>query len=396
MRGWFLVLVVLFAFPLCIYAIPQFSALTGNRCSSCHVNPSGGGVRNDLGWYAWHDVSVVPRSSSALSWLYPADESNRYFNGTTTIGMDLRVQNTRGTAEGSQRVTFPMQAALYAAFTPVKAVTLDGSFNIAALRVRPNTDQQVRYPGQRMGTYSALIQPDNSWPILRTGLIRPSFGMRYDDHTTAPYSYTNGTARNNYLPPDFAEYGAEVTYESAKWLTLQAGVFGTSALSQVQLSNGVSGAPFTSVISGNSPTISARAVVWPHFNGTDVTAWLGASLLNNGNFSIASAMGSVGWTDHLSLMVDLTAVSLTNTQSSRNIMTELMWQIYSPLFVYARYENYSTTYAGTAQTVTSQATVLGGQIFVLPYVELRPEYRIWDTALEGTTNRWNLQLHIFY
>ena len=77
-------------------AIPQFSALTGNRCSNCHVNTSGGGIRNDLGWYSWYDVGIIPRDAAALKWAYDADSSNQFFDGTLTLGMDLRAQSARG------------------------------------------------------------------------------------------------------------------------------------------------------------------------------------------------------------------------------------------------------------------------------------------------------------
>jgi hypothetical protein len=377
-------------------AIPQFSALTGNRCSNCHVNPGGGGTRNELGWYSWYDVSVIPRTSDALDWLYRSDESNQYFGDKVIFGMDLRVQNTRGFAEGAERKTFPMQAALYAAYTPVKAVTLEGSFNLAALRQRPNTDTRVVYPGQRMGSYSALVRVSDSLPMIRTGLIRPSIGMRYDDHTMAPYSYANaGGGRDTYLAPDWAEYGAEVTYETLRWLTLQAGVFGSSALAQMRLP-GTSGSAPRAAIDGNAPTVSARAVVWPRFVNDLVNTWVGGSYLVNGDFSIASGFVGVGLSDHVSVMADYTAVRKTNVISSGNVMAELMWQIYSPLFVYGRYEHYRTEFGAGTSTVETNAAVLGSQIFLLPYVELRPEYRIWDTALDGTSNRWNIQLHIFY
>ncbi|MCX7878850.1 MAG: hypothetical protein N2510_09485, partial [Ignavibacteria bacterium] len=32
-----------------IYSYPKFAALTGEKCQSCHVNPTGGGMRNSWG-----------------------------------------------------------------------------------------------------------------------------------------------------------------------------------------------------------------------------------------------------------------------------------------------------------------------------------------------------------
>lgn len=374
-------------------AIPQFAALTGNRCSNCHINPGGGGVRNDLGWYSYNDISIVPREAGAVSWLYSGDSSNRFFDGTLTLGMDLRLMSARGFAAGSERRIFPMQATLYAAFIPVKAVTIEGSFNLAALRKAPNSNSRIVYAGQRMGAFSVLFQPDLTFPTIRAGLFRPSVGMRYDDHTMAPYSYTNGSTRLSYLAPDWSEYGAEVTYEGLRWLTVQAGAFGSEGLSQVQLNSGTS---TVSAISSNSPTITARAVVWPRFLDDAINTWLGGSLLMNNSFSMTSAFASIGWSDHLSLMADYTITKKTGVTESRNFMTELSYQVFSPVILYTRYEHYYTKQASAPEAYEGNAGIFGAQVFVLPYVVVRPEYRIWDTQLSGTSNRWNIQLHIFY
>jgi hypothetical protein len=372
-------------------AIPQFSALTGNRCVNCHVSPTGGGLRNELGWYSYYDVSMVPRKSSLISWAYPEDESNQFFDGLLTVGMDVRVQNTRSFLEGSSRSTFPMQASLYAAITPVKAVTVEGSFNLAALRITDVT--RSRYPGQRIGSASVLFQPDASLPTIRAGLFRPSIGMRYDDHTMAPYSWANTTLRQTYLAPDWSEFGAEINYESLKWLSVQAGVFGSEALSRLRVSNGQDQ---QSVIQGNSPTLTARAVVWPRAFNDMLNMWFGGSMLINNEFRMTSAFAGIGLSDHLSLMLDYTTTELDDAIRSSNFMAELGYQAYSPLYVYARYERYTTDQELAPGNIIANAAVFGAQIFVLPYVELRPEYRLWDTWKQGTANRWNLQLHLFY
>jgi len=39
--------------------------------------------------------------------------------------------------------------------------------------------------------------------------------------------------------------------------------------------------------------------------------------------------------------------------------------------------------------------VLGAHVFVLPYVEIRPEYRIVDTD-DFRSTRYAFQLHLFY
>lgn len=376
-------------------AIPQFSALTGNRCSNCHVAPSGGGIRNDLGWYSWYDVGLISRDSSFLAPMYAIDKENTFFDGMLTLGMDARVQSTRSfTSPEAKRSTFPMQASLYAALTPVKAVTLEGTFNLAALRQGANSGQRIVYPGQRMGSFSAIIAPSLKLPQLRVGLFRPSIGMRYDDHTMGSFGYATSTTRQTLVAPDWSEYGAEITYEGLRWLTLQTGVFGSEGLSQVRINDG--GTQTVSAITGNQPTITARAVVWPRAFNDKLNMWLGGSLLRNNSFMLTSVFAGVGLSDHLSLTVDRTAMRLDNVIETENWSAELLYQAAAWAFPYVRAERYWTDQVNAAGTVLTNAAIVGAQIFLLPYVELRPEYRILDTWKQGYTSRWNFQLHIFY
>lgn len=376
-------------------AIPQFSAISGNRCSNCHVAPSGGGVRNDLGWYSWYDVGLISRDSSFLAPMYAIDKENTFFDGMLTLGMDARVQSTRAfTSPDSKRATFPMQASLYAALTPIKAVTIEGMFNLAALRQGPNSDQRIVYAGQRMGSASVIIAPSLSLPQLRAGLFRPSIGMRYDDHTMGAYSFMTSTTRQTLVAPDWSEYGAEITYEGLKWLTVQTGVFGSEGLSQVRISDGATQS--YSPISGNQPTITARAVVWPRAFDGNLNMWFGGSILRNGSFMLTSAFAGIGLSDHLSLLIDRTGMDLDDVIETENWSAELMYQATTWAFPYIRAERYWTDQANASGTVQTNTAIVGAQIFLLPYVEFRPEYRVLDTWREGYSSRWNFQLHIFY
>lgn len=376
------------------FAIPQYSLLSGNRCSACHIAPAGGGLRSELGWYSWNDVSMIPRDAQPLKAIFAGDDSNTFFDGLLTLGMDMRLQNTRSFySDSAVRTTFPMQAALYAAITPIKALTIEGSYNLAALRKESGATTTVRFPGQRDGHLSAIISPDSSGYSLRVGLFRPGVGMRYDDHTMFPYSYVTSTARQTYLAPNWSEFGAEFTYETPIWLTAQAGIFGSEGLSQVRLNDGTHS---HSAVSGSAPTLTGRVIFWPRALDDKLNMYIGTGLLVNGDFSIVNSFAGIGLTDNLALMLDYTQTSRKDVQTSKNFMTELMWQVWSPALLYARWERGATTFAQAADEAVVYSAVLGAQLFVLPYVELRPEYRIWDTMLDGRTTRWNVQLHIFY
>lgn len=347
-------------------------------------------MRNDLGWYSWYDVGALPRSNSLVSWIYDNDTSNQWFDGKFILGADGRLQSTRSfTSESAPRRFFPMQASLYAAYTPISEITVEGSVNLASVA----TADAPRYDGQRGAAISALIAPSLSLPSLRVGLFRPSIGMRYDDHTMAPYSYTLATQRKTVVAPDWSEFGAEVTYEGIRWLTLQAGAFGSQALSKVKLSDGVKA---FSVIEGNQPTLTARAVVWPRAFNDRLNMWFGGSILRNGAFGISSGFAGIGISDELSVLVDYTQIHYARSFSSQSYMAEILYEAATWCFPYIRAERYYTDQVKATGTYLSNAATIGAQIFVVPYVELRPEYRVWDTWMEGYTSRWNVQLHFFY
>lgn len=387
-------LVATYALTSICSAIPQFSLLTGNRCSNCHVAFAGGATRNNLGWYTMNDVAIIPRDWDFLSFFYPPDSTNEVTEKQFIYGWDIRVQSTRSfTDENSRRATFPMQAAVYASYQPVKAFTIEGSYNLASIRKAPGTNQQVRFPGQRPGWLSAIVKPGAIYPAMRVGLFRPSIGIRYDDHTMYSYNYVLPLSRHTIIAPNWAEFGAEVTYERQKWLTAEAGVFGSEGLSRVPLWDGET---FLSAITGNAPTITARLVAWPKVSEGMASGYIGGSYLLNNDFSMINAFVGIGLTDHLSLMTEAVFTSKTNALKSTTLMSELLWQLWSPVLAYVRYETGTTMLAKNAQNATVNSLIFGSQLFVLPFVELRPEYRVQDTYLDGYSSRWNLQLHIFY
>lgn len=376
-----------------LQALPKFSLLTGNRCSGCHVTAAGGGQRNDLGWYSYSDVSLIPREGSFISGLYAGDTSNTYFDGKLMLGTDVRAQSTRSFYDSSApRLIIPMQGTLYAEYKPMKELSISGQFNAFGLRKQPNSDQRVRFPGQRVWMASVSWHPVEDLPSIRVGQFRPAYGMRYDDHTMFPYSVVTSITRQTVVGPDWAEAGAEVTYEGLPGLTAQAGVFGSSGLAEVFFQDS---GRIVSAVEGNAPTISGRVVGWPRFMDDHLTTYAGASLLMNGDFNIISGFVGVGLTDYGALAADYTMINKGDLMKARNLSLELTAQVYSPLLPFARYE-IGTSQHRLDEEQSVKSIVIGSHIFVVPYVELRPEYRIWDTAKAGTTTRWNLQLHIFY
>jgi hypothetical protein len=74
-----------------------------------------------------------------------------------------------------------------------------------------------------------------------------------------------------------------------------------------------------------------------------------------------------------------------------------MGQAFVWLLPFVRYE-YGTTRISPQSSPTAIFTsqiVLGGQIFPLPFLEFRPEYRITTTEV-FSSQRWTVQMHLFF
>lgn len=390
-----------------VFALPQFSLMTGNRCLTCHVNAQGGGIRSELGWYAAKDAGMInPKDVPLLKDLYALDgESNSFIDGQLTIGMDLRGQMTRSPArDNAQRRFFPMQLALYGALklNGAEWLTLEGGFDAASLW------QSARgsYSGQSGWTASALIQPGLTLPLLRVGHFQPTTGVRYDDHTML-IRQISGAFSRPLIPPMYAEWGAEIQYDGLQWLSLSAGAFLPQNISAINVpfANG----DFGSIIAGispeaplnqllSAPTFTGRAKVWLRTEDHLLNSYLGASVLNNGNFRMLNAFVGAGLTDRLSLMGEYMTANLPNAFLLQNWTVELTYRPFAWLYPYVRYEQgRSQIYDGSTTPTNNYANnlTIGVQWFPLPYLELRPEWRLYDTE-RFTSTRWNLQVHFFY
>ena len=73
-----------------------------------------------------------------------------------------------------------------------------------------------------------------------------------------------------------------------------------------------------------------------------------------------------------------------------------MYQIEPWLLPYFRSEYAELKQDANMQSTVIRQFIIGAQIFVLPNVEFRPEYRMFDTYRPGMIGRWGAQLHLYY
>ncbi len=371
-----------------LWAIPPFVLLTGNRCAVCHLSPGGSGPRSELGWYSMHDVGLLQWRHLGLEALerWWQHQGNTFWSGRLVVGIDGRLQGfqSHNPAYAQRWRMFPMQAALHLGIQPVKA--LSAAFSVNGGR--------RTFPGQQLWSGSLLVHPAEGWPFLQLGFLPPLVGMHYDDHTILarrlPGARFDSPQTTYLLAPNAALWGALLHWARLPWLALSAGAFQAGGLSELYI-------PATR--EGQRPLTGRTQLVWNgHLWLTPRNAsWSlssGTSWLGNREFALWQLFGGLGWIDHAYAWAEYSSFQAGSLRRWTVSVEGGLW-LWDALMPYVRLEHGRVRMPSDGDTPYTTQLVVGTQLFVLPFVELRPEYRWVDT--EGyRSGRPALQVHVFY
>lgn len=389
-KNFFVIVLFTFIITGILISKPQYSNYTGNKCVNCHFNNYGGGQRNELGWYSRKDVSLIDLKEMLFQEFYESiSETNSAFDGFIYYGGNYRLQTARlGGPEGERREIFSMQFSPYLAIKPIDFLIIYGHYNFV----------NVAYPAQQKWSAQAILHPSYDLPYLKLGYIQPSVGMRYDDHTVLVRQVADRFRSSPIIPPDYAELGAEINYESLRWLSLSAAVYNADNLSKIQIESDKSGNKKTLV--DEKISFLARAELWYRFFDDELNSTLGSSYFTNGDFSIVNIYAMLGLTDELSLIFEYARTDKKGLRKTNNYLVELAYQLIEPIAISGRIEMADTDLlynSNDKENYRSWQYVIGSNIYFLPYLELRPEYRIYDREhVSGYSSQWTMQLHLYY
>lgn len=371
-------------------ATPEYALLTGNRCINCHVKAQGGGLRNDLGFYANEGVSLFqPSKESSLGGVF-SNMQNTALDGLLTFGSDIRIMSARSavspiTGESPKRKLFPMQVSFMAAYQATTWLLAEAQVNAG----------RAVYPGQQSWSASAIVQPTLDMPSLRVGFFQPSVGLSFDDHTMLVRQEPDASP-SPIIAPYYAELGAEIRYNAPLWLDVSAGVFSSANLSNVYTTDSVGKA--RSIVSDSKiPLLNARFALTPRFFDDQVNTTIGSSVLLCDDLSMINSFVGVAWQDNIGVLVEYMMQGNRDARQVRAVSSEVFGRLADPLYVYARMEHGTSTNVIRGAQLSSYCTqyVLGMKILLFPCVEFRPEYRIIETD-EFLRTRWMFQLHFYY
>lgn len=150
------------------WALPRFALRLGVPCVTCHVNPSGGGMRNNYGRYAFAPTKLPLAfpGSSALRIPLQTD-----IGDAVSVGADARsayLDQSPRQGDGLHSF-FQMQADLYVAAKPFNQLTL--YYDLGA------------WGGsyEAMGIWQQPVTRNTSF-YVKAGRFMPSYGLRLENH----------------------------------------------------------------------------------------------------------------------------------------------------------------------------------------------------------------------
>tara|TARA_B110000196_G_scaffold59628_1_gene49580 strand:+ start:831 stop:1898 length:1068 start_codon:yes stop_codon:yes gene_type:complete len=153
-----LVNLILFIIPLSlIFSLPSYAIEQNSNCINCHVNPTGGLMRNDYGSniYSLDELSI-------RKWITEDKKFDGFISDNIQIGGEFRIQSYKGRKSTS---IFPMQIDLYS--------NVDFDNNISLF---------LKY-GAKQELY-LLLDDYNNVDWIKIGKTIPDYGLKLDDHTS--------------------------------------------------------------------------------------------------------------------------------------------------------------------------------------------------------------------
>ena len=366
------------------FATPQFSAMTGNRCIRCHIVAQGGGLRNARGFMEYHDVGLL--SAKDDSEINSRPRKNTSMGNRLTYGFDTRYQSARShKTKDSDRKKFPMQASIYSSYRLSNMMLVEGVYSFG-----PN-----KFLGQQDWSGSVILQRRGDDSQLRIGFFQPSIGVRYDDHTLLARNIA-GADGNTLIPVNFAEHGVELSWSKLGWLSLTAGSFESVNIAENRV-NDADGSEMSLIEDKDERALLLRAVLRKRGLFKIFNPYAGISNYETGNFSLMNIFCGTGIAKRVSIVGEYAQSDKKNLRETENLTVEVMLKVTKALLLYVRAEDGTThSFIGDhdIETFTRQGSV-GAQIFLLPFLEFRPEWRIVDTE-RYKSSRYALQLHYFY
>lgn len=394
----FWIFLLLFFAPLSAFCTPDLSLQTGNKCSKCHVNPQGGGIRTEFGWKFLRDGSHFPIGNEFVKKVYDLFDKEVYakdlqigdsIDGLTVprsfaYGFDFRFQSIRShRTEFAKRRYFPMEAGFYFLLKPTDWVSLNCQYNLGP----------IIFQGQDNWMASVNLRFAEYLPEVQMGKFQPSFGLRDCDMTKFDRRIASVDYSASLFPPEYSEFGLELSYRNLEMFDVFFGVFNSRFLSQVTVFGDIP------IVVKYNPTFNLKFVFYPPISSDILTySFFGSSLLKNGNFVYSSSFIGLNFFELFSVLSEVCYSDLKDFRRTLNFINRIYFTPFRGIVPFLAIENAKTTLKTTPRTsweLSNQSLILGLKYFPIPYIETSCEYRYFK-SMESKSTRWAFQIHLYY
>jgi hypothetical protein len=245
--------------PMRVQSVPLYAARTGLMCQSCHMDPNGGGIRNEFGFaFAKNRHMLVPEDSTSR-WS-TLDVTNRV--GETMplyFGVNQRfmlLANQHRSSDRPERIGFfNMESEIHLAFQPHDMLTL--VYTTDGFATGPSNTVRSK---EAYGMIHGL--PLDGY--IRAGRFRTPFGLRMDDHTVATRNgFGDFGTGGTFLPydPRNPDMGIEVGGDKNNWFGRAAFTDGASSI----FTGSPNAEAKTAKLGYNHPRFQAAASIYDDF-----------------------------------------------------------------------------------------------------------------------------------
>ena len=354
-------------------ALPKFATRQGAKCQSCHINPTGKGMRSTFGSTYGREELTLPTFKEATD----IEDYSPSLNDFFTIGMDYR-NLFYYREQTSTSSLFQMQGDLY----------LDLRLN---KKFRIYFDKGL-YSGFEVFGLAKVLPLDG---YIKMGNFIPAYGLKMDDHNlfirSGPYFPINPALAAYPTGLGFGQGSEDTGIEfgfAPSIFTVNVGVFNGRKGGLT----GTSGTKNKAVVVRGDATLLSDLV---NFN-------VGGSFYSlptpggPGKTQIAGAFGVLSLANNLTLQGEYDQLS-TYVPTKGGMVTgsmlygEANYVIVSGVDLKLGYEFYDPNIDLKDGTVTRWT--IGAELFPMTGVEVRPLYRINQ---EKPTELKNNELHIMF
>ncbi len=355
--------IIMLSLPAGVKALPRFALDAGVSCTECHVNPTGGGMRNAFG-AEYYGRTILPMRTYR--------EKNRLENFSTSLNNFIRAGADFRTLlihdDDANSTFWQMQGDIYLTLQPAEDLYL-------------YLDKGL-YDGFEI--FGLLNFPSIS-SFLKVGKFTPAYGVRIDDHNVYTRAGALGVVD---LPfgPRSEDTGLEFGYNPERG-SLSIGFFNGNPGGGMRFAD---------------EAINAVAVRgdWMFLRGASTNAFLGGSFYRNKRFTaeniIYGAFGGFGAHRKFSLLGEVLFLSQKSPPSSTAqtytlLFGELNFLIAQGIDLKAQYN-----YGSGPFNISRQALGFGAELFFLAGFELRPLYRIHFSDVLNNYSEFLLLFHLYF